>query len=261
MQISSFAAFTVISAALVAITGCSSNVDSGTGQGSGGGGQGGSGAGGGEPCKVGTTRACNEDAGAGEQDCFLDQGTPRWSACQASSVSTTPLVLSFDDAPVAFLASESGDFDLTGLGQSVASDWPSAETPWLALDRDQNGRIDDGSELFGSAVRLSSGRLAENGFEALAELDQNGDRLITEADEAFSKLLVWSDRDASRSSSSAEIASASARRIVSIRLDFDRQRECDARGNCAIERATFRYLDDAGRERSGRIVDVHLRLR
>jgi len=33
---------------------------------------------------------------------------------------------------------------------------------------------------------------------------------------------------------------------------------CDARGNCEVERATFRFRDAAGREHTGAVVDVHL---
>src|SRR5215510_2086314 len=56
--------------------------------------------------------------------------------------SYTPLVLSFDRAPVEFIpAAASFAFDLTGAGQNIATDWPTARTPWLALDRDGDGRI------------------------------------------------------------------------------------------------------------------------
>ena len=65
------------------------------------------------------------------------------------------------------------------LGQCQSYDWPMANTPWLALDRDGNGAIEDGSELFGSGTRLASGARARNGFEALRELDSNGDGVVS----------------------------------------------------------------------------------
>src|SRR5262249_54443520 len=61
----------------------------------------------------------------------------------------TPLVLSFDGAPVEYRIDSAHAFDLNGT-RSQVTDWPTARTPWLALDRDGNGRIDDGGELFGS---------------------------------------------------------------------------------------------------------------
>jgi hypothetical protein len=169
----------------------------------------------------------------------------------------TPLVLSFDGAPVEYLTDRELSFDLNGA-RSQVTDWPTARTPWLALDRDGNGAIDDGSELFGSMTVLSSGRRAKNGFVALRELDTNGDGRITPDDPGFSRLVVWSDRDGDRRSNPAEIATASAFELISIDLDYVIDPRCDQRDNCEVERASFRYRDAAGVERTGAVVDIHL---
>src|SRR5262249_51589220 len=143
----------------------------------------------------------------------------------------TPLVLSFDRAPVDFTpASSSFAFDLTGTGTSVPTDWPTARTPWLALDRNGDGQINGGEELFGSATRLPDGALAGNGFEALRALDDNGDGWITPEDKVWPRLVLWSDRDGDRVSTAAELAPIAARRLVSIELGFAISPRCDARG-------------------------------
>ncbi len=180
------------------------------------------------------------------------------SACFEPEGCITPLVLSFGGGPVRFERSARG-FDMA-IGRSVATDWPSAETPWLAMDRNGNGTIDDASELFGSSSRLAGGGRAPNGFVALRELDSNGDGRITPADEGWSKLLVWSDRDGDRVSSAGELASLDHFGIVSIDLDYGRVPRCDARGNCEVERARFRYRDASEVEREGEVIDVHLRV-
>ncbi len=77
----------------------------------------------------------------------------------------TPLVLSFDNRHVDFTQTP-GEFDLFGQGMSIGTDWVSAETPWLVLDRDHDGSIADGSELFGSMTVLPSGERAHDGFAA-----------------------------------------------------------------------------------------------
>jgi hypothetical protein len=181
-----------------------------------------------------------------------------WSQC-AYSAASTPLVLSFDGAPVAFRESARA-FAINGT-MSVATDWPTSRTPWLALDRNSNGAIDDGGELFGSATLLKSGERAENGFLALRELDTDGDGQLTPADAGWSQLRLWNDGDADRVSSSTELTGLGARRLVSIDLGYAVEKRCDDRGNCEVERAGFRYVDEAGVEKSGVIVDVHLRHR
>jgi hypothetical protein len=212
------------------------------------------------PCDEGATKACLFNASTGEegfQSCSRDESEELvWSECFSNSTGSTPLVLSFDSAPVTFTASE-GAFDLTG-SMSTVTDWPTAKTPWLALDRNGNGSIDDGTELFGSASILNGGARAENGFIALAELDGNGDGKITAADAAFSSLVVWSDNDGDRLSSPGELAPISSFRLVSIDLAYSKVPRCDGRGNCEIERAGFRYVDGSGAERAGAVIDVHL---
>jgi hypothetical protein len=247
--------------------GCATKVSGGGGGESGGGGGGGQGGSGGAPvcttyegdgCTPGATQLCG--GGAEEdglsQSCELVPGegcTTQWNEGDCD----TPLVLSFDGAPVEYLTDRDHGFDVNGA-RSLVTDWPTAKTPWLALDRDGDGRIGDGGELFGSMTVLSSGRRAPNGFAALRELDADGDGRITPADPGFAKLLVWSDRDGDRVSSPGELAPVSSFELLSIDLDFAVDPRCDARGNCEVERAAFQYRDAAGVVRTGAVVDVHL---
>ncbi|XXT22308.1 calcium-binding protein [Sorangium sp. So ce429] len=208
-------------------------------------------------CKIGDTRDCSTGGMPGFEQCEDVQGEATWTGCQTSG-SSTPLVLSFDQRPVEYLTAMTGAFDLSGLGATVATDWPTAATPWLAFDRDGNGAIDGGEELFGSATVLSSGARADNGFTALRELDTDGDGRITARDEAWSRLVLWSDRDANRASSAGELEPLASRGLVAIELSYGRERRCDGRGNCEVERAAFTFADGAT-TRTGAVVDVHLR--
>lgn len=174
--------------------------------------------------------------------------------------SITPLVLAFAGEAVHFNTAVAASFDLTGT-MSVITDWPTSTTPWLALDRNGNGTIDDGSELFGSATLLASGEAALNGFVALADLDSNLDGRVDATDEMWGRLLVWSDVDGDRKSAANELKTAALRDLVAIELDYTVERRCDGRGNCEVERAAFVYRDGRGRELHGAVIDVHLRLR
>jgi hypothetical protein len=211
---------------------------------------------GGDGCKPGTWQSCGEDADGLEAQCLVVEGehcVTQWDPTGCD----TPLVLSFDGEPVEYLTDRDHTFDLNGT-RSQITDWPTARTPWLALDRDGSGSIDDGSELFGSMTVLSSGQRAKNGFDALRELDSDGDGRITPADPGFAQLLVWADRDGDRRSSAGEVASAASWALLSIDLRYTSEPHCDHRGNCEVESASFQWRDAAGVERTGAVVDVHL---
>jgi hypothetical protein len=166
---------------------------------------------------------------------------------------STPLVVSFDDAPVAY--SQGARFAFSP-GAPTATDWPTDATPWIALDRDGDGAITSGAELFGSSTVLPGGTTAVNGFEALAALDDNGDGVIDARDRAFGSLVLWFDRDADGIGRGDELVPL-ASRVVSISLAAKSDPRCDARGNCEGPRARITWRDATG-DHPGTVVDVYL---
>jgi len=199
-----------------------------------------------------------------EENTFIARNEAACKTCKC----TTPLVLVFDsDAHVAYSAYSSHDgsraFDLSASqdGSATHTDWPTSATPWLAIDRDGDGAISSGRELFGSATRLANGTIAEGGFAALVELDENGDGRIDASDSSFSKLTLWFDVDGDRRSTPSELRSLDDLRIVSIDVHPYENPRCDARGNCEVERASFRFRDASGTLHVGSIVDIHLAVR
>lgn len=214
----------------------------------------------GDGCERGEERTCSfEDEiggkGYGTDHCVADEE----DACEThwEYGCNTPLVLSFDGAEPELLADELHAFDVNGRASQV-TDWPSAKTPWLALDRDGSGAIESGSELFGSMSPLENSARAENGFIALRALDANGDGHITAEDPGFASLLVWADRDGNRLSGANELKGVTAWEIVSIDLAYTSESRCDARNNCGVERAPFQYRDAAGTLRTGTVIDIRL---
>lgn len=173
---------------------------------------------------------------------------------------TTPLVLVFAGETVAFTPDAgTTSFNLAPAGQAplVRTDWPTAATPWLALDRDGDGAITSGAELFGSATPTTRGT-APHGFAALADLDDNRDGIVDARDAAFARLLVWRDADGDRVSTPAELVTATGAGLRGIGVAFSVQPTCDARGNCERERGAFTFVDSAGAMKKGAVVDVHL---
>ena len=90
-------------------------------------------------------------------------------------------------------------FDFSGAGHKEQVAWtnPRFGNAWLALDRNNNGKVDDSTELFGNFTpQPQSG--TPNGFLALAVYDSppnggNDDGFISADDEIYSQLLLWDD--------------------------------------------------------------------
>lgn len=98
---------------------------------------------------------------------------------------TDPLMLTLGNDAGSF-SGASVSFDLQSNGQKTQLPFIS-NGGWLALDRNGDGKVNDGSELFGT----QSG----NGFADLAKLDSNGDGVLDDGDPAFAQLKLWSGRD------------------------------------------------------------------
>ena len=118
----------------------------------------------------------------------------------------TPLVLDLNGDGINTVSVSGGvQFDLFATGQRGQTGWVAPTDGLLALDRNGNGSIDNGSELFGSSTLLASGQRAANGFEALAALDSNGDGVVSAADSGWKDLRVWTDTNSDGISEAGEL--------------------------------------------------------
>ena len=196
------------------------------------------------------------------QSCILYEGVPVWECDVATGFEdcpcNTPLVFSFDRAPVQMIEAPTTTFDIDGNGACITTDWPTFVTPWLALDINKDGIIDSGRELFGSGTRLHQQQRAQNGFIALAEVDSNHDGYIDAMDDQFANLVLWFDLNSDKRGTFEELESLAMRNIIAINLSYTIHRVCDNRGNCGVERSSFDYIDDTGMITQGEVVDVHL---
>ena len=109
-----------------------------------------------------------------------------------SSPPTSPLVLDLDGDGIELTSVDGATafFDVGIDGFAEATGWVAADDGLLALDVDGDGRIDDGSELFGDQTGHA------HGFLALAQHDDDGDGVIDAADAAYADLVVWQDANA-----------------------------------------------------------------
>jgi hypothetical protein len=151
----------------------------------------------------------------------------------------SPIVIDLDrkgyqltglDDPVSF------DIDADGLLETLGWTKRNTRQGFLCLDRNQNGRIDSGAELFGNYALLSNGETAANGFRALADFDKpeqggNNDGVIDSRDAIFNRLRVWVDRNHNGRSESDEIFTLAQAGVLRIELRYEYGRRTDQYGN------------------------------
>jgi hypothetical protein len=162
--------------------------------------------------------------------------------------SADPLVLDLDGDGIELtdVARERVRFDIDADGSSEEVAWVRPDDGMLVLDRNGNGTINNGRELFGD----QNG--ARNGFEELAKFDGNGDGIIDMNDSVFEKLGVWRDTDANGISAAGEVRSLSDYGIESITLT------ADSRSHTVAGNLIDGYAGYGSRTGGGRIGEVFL---
>ncbi|MGZ5059539.1 MAG: hypothetical protein ACXWAA_13985, partial [Methylobacter sp.] len=145
------------------------------------------------------------------------------STTQISHLSLgTPIVLDLNGDGVKTTNISSGtQFDLFATGQKVNTGWVSSSDGLLVLDRNHDGKINDGSELFGSSTVLSNGEKASDGYAALSALDSNGDGSISKADAEWGDLKVWVDKNSDGINQSDETLTLDSLGISKLNLNAE----------------------------------------
>jgi hypothetical protein len=131
----------------------------------------------------------------------------------------TPIVLDLNGDGISTQSINKGmQFDIFGVDQKVNTGWVTGGDGLLVMDRNHDGSINGGTELFGEGTNLVNGQKAANGYVALAELDINGDGVVNSTDANFSDLMVWVDGNADGVSQEGELHSLSSLGITQLDL-------------------------------------------
>lgn len=168
----------------------------------------------------------------------------------------TPIIVDLDSNGFSLSDAARGvrfDLNADGVIDQVAWTTIDSDDAFLTLDRNENGRVDDGRELFGNfSPQLTSD--APNGFLALAIFDRtqnggNGDSLIDRYDEVYSLLRLWNDQNHNGISEPAELTRLADAGIGAISIIFKESMRRDRWGNTFRYRAKVFGIDKGARSR------------
>lgn len=142
------------------------------------------------------------------------------------------------------------DLDADGIPEQVSWTHQDSDEAFLAMDRNGNGRIDDGSELFGNNTPVFPGvrtLTARNGFEALGFLESpdygisQADETIDARDQVFGRLLLWTDRNHNGVSEPDELQPLSESEIRGLGIAYSENGRRDEHGNLFRQKGTVLY--------------------
>lgn len=145
----------------------------------------------------------------------------------------TPIVIDLGGDGVKTIARADfhGSFDLLGNGHAIQSGWVSGDDGFLAIDSNNNGRIDNINELFGGAEKGS-------GFAKLANFDSNGDGFVDAHDDQFAELRIWRDANSDGVTDAGELLSMSVAGVTSLTVHYTELPFLDANNNLHLERSS-----------------------
>jgi len=152
--------------------------------------------------------------------------------------STTPILIDVLGNGFDLSNAEGGvfvDLDIDGLFELHAWTATNADDAWLVLDRNENGRIDNGLEFFGNYTPQPSSN-EPNGFKALAVFDLreyggNDNGVIDQGDTVFDRLRLWHDKNHNGMSETEELSPLVYAGIVGVELEYKSSMKRDQHGN------------------------------
>jgi hypothetical protein len=136
---------------------------------------------------------------------------------QAALFASTPIMLDLNGDGVHTLSRNAGVvFDVDATGTPVSTGWIAPTDGLLVRDRNGDGVINNGSELYGSGTPDGQGGKTPDGFAALRLEDSNTDGVVDALDQNFATLQVWRDVDGDGRTDAGELQSMTDADIASL---------------------------------------------
>ena len=161
-----------------------------------------------------------------------------------------PLVFDLDGDGITTMSIDDSNtfFDLDNSGFAERTSWIGSGEGLLAYDRNGDGIINGGDELFGDRTLMKDGKtLASSGFAALAEYDDNKDGKIDSNDAIYTLLRIWQDSDGDGITSAGELKQLVELGIISIGLSYSNTGVTDSANNVQVRTGTFTLADGSSR--------------
>ncbi|MCX5834445.1 MAG: hypothetical protein NTV99_08035 [Deltaproteobacteria bacterium] len=166
------------------------------------------------------------------------------NAATAQNPQQDPLFLDLDGDGIETIGPETyAFFDHDGNAFAEKTGWVAPDDGILVLDRNGDGVINSGRELFGDQTILKNGDMASGGFQALADIDDNGDGRIDAGDGAWTQLRVWRDLDSNGISGSDEFYTLEELGIRTLNTGCTDTTVTDGKGNTKVQTGSYERTD------------------
>ena len=174
-----------------------------------------------------------------------------WEVCWARYARLRPalwrndlLLLDLDDDGVetrGFLDGEYFDHDNDGIKTVTA--WVGPHDGILVLDRNQDGVIDSGAELFGRHALRAAASNAADGFQALADQDHNRDGSVDRHDRNWQHMRIWRDQNQDAVAQQHELSTPAQLNVTALQVSSSYHWQRLSNGNVIVRRGQFRRVD------------------
>lgn len=166
----------------------------------------------------------------------------------------SPLILDLNNDGVKTIGVEDGVyFDHDGNRFARKSGWVDANDALLVIDKNQNGMIDSGNELFGNNSEYpEGGGKAPNGFYALRQYDSNRDGIVDKNDERWAELKLWQDGNSDGKIDDGELLTLEEAGVAGLNVGYQNQNYTDENGNEHRQIGSFIREDGS----AGQMTDV-----
>ena len=157
-------------------------------------------------------------------------------------------------------------FDHDADGIKTGTGWVQPDDAFLVMDKNGNGTIDTGRELFGDSTIKNNGQLATDGFDALTDLDSianggNNDGIVNASDSQYAGLRLWRDLNQDGISQTGELFTLASQNIIGINTGISAHSQTLPNGNQIADKGTFiksnGTLGELG-DVTGNLADINL---